>query len=215
MTLHCQKLKGGVALVILNRPEARNALSADLRDALRTTFVELAEDASVRAVVLTGAGDHFCAGGDVKTMGETDPKAIDARMAAVAETAEVLGGFPKPLAAAVAGHAAGAGVSLACLCDLIVAEESARFTFAFLRVGLGPDWGLSFTLPRRVGPAAAKRLILTRASLNGAEALEMGLADRVTGKGEAREIAIACAADLAAGPSHAMAAVKKLLDDRD
>lgn len=215
MVLLCDRAADGTAVVTLNRPEARNALSAELRDALRGELATLAASPSVRAVVLQGSGGHFCAGGDIRTMDQTDPAEVAARMAAVAETAEALAAFPKPLVAAVSGHAAGAGVALACLCDLVVAETSARFAFSFLKVGLGPDWGLSFTLPRRVGFAAARRLLLTRSSLDGEAALRLGLADEVVAEGAGADRALALARELSAGPSRAMAGVKALFADLD
>ncbi|MEM7224542.1 MAG: enoyl-CoA hydratase/isomerase family protein, partial [Pseudomonadota bacterium] len=203
MVLRCDHLDDGVAVLTLDRPEARNALSPELRQALRDSLDRLAGEPSVRALVLTGAGESFCAGGDIKTMGERDPEANKARMEQVASCALALARFPRPVVAAVAGHAAGAGVSLACLCDIILAEESARFAFLFLNVGLGPDWGLSHTLPRRVGSAAARRLLLTRASLPAPEAAALGLVDRICAPGQMLDEARALAAQLAAGPPEA------------
>lgn len=215
MVLLCDRPGDGMAILTLNRPEARNALSTQLRDALRDRLSELAAARDVGCVLLQGAGGNFCAGGDIRTMGESDPAQVEARMAAVAATAEALAVFPKPLVAAVSGHAAGAGVALACLCDVIVADASARFAFSFLNVGLGPDWGLSFTLPRRIGPAAAQRLLLTRASLTAEEAGQLGLVDHLVVAGTGLDSALTLARDLAAGPPQAMAGVKGLLADLD
>ena len=158
MPLHCTRPGGDIALLTLDDAKARNALTADMRSQLRETLETLALDRDIRAVVITGAGGNFCAGGDVRTMGETDVQVIDRRMNEVADAALTVAAFPKPLIAAVSGHAAGAGVSLACLSDMVVADEGAKFTFSHLKVGLGPDWGLSFTLARRVGVATARRL---------------------------------------------------------
>ena len=213
MTLRWELKDGAVALVTLDCPAARNALSAELRRALLETLERLARDPAVRALVLTGAGGSFCAGGDLKSMGGADPAADAARMDEVARCALALGGFPKPTVAAVAGHAAGAGVGLACLCDVVVAEQTAVFTLSFLRVGLGPDWGLSFTLPRRVGPAAARRLILTRAAVPAPEAHRLSLADQVTEPGAAESAALALAGELAQEPPEGIAQVKALMGD--
>lgn len=215
MVLLCDRSGDGTAILTLNRPEVRNALSAELRDALRDRLSALAAARDVRCVVLQGAGGNFCAGGDIRTMGESDPAQVEARMAAVAATAEALAAFPKPLVASVSGHAAGAGVALACLCDVIVADASARFTLAFLKVGLGPDWGLSFTLPRRIGHAATRRLLLTRASLKAEAGKHLGLVDHLVATGAAEAAALALARDLAMGPPEAMAGVKGLLADLD
>ncbi|TDI66670.1 MAG: enoyl-CoA hydratase/isomerase family protein [Alphaproteobacteria bacterium] len=206
---------GRVAVITLDEPDARNALTSDARSRLRAALVALRDDPLVDVAVITGAEGNFCAGGDVRTMGESDPKAIAARMADVAETAEMLAAFPKPVICAVAGHAAGAGISLACLADMVIAEESAKFTFSFLRLALGPDWGLSFTLARRVGATIAKQLILSAAAIDGNEAHRLGLADVVTHDSEALHTALGTARALAGGPKAARAAVKAMLGDLD
>lgn len=204
-----------IAILTLDQPQIRNALTAETRISLRETLTPLADDDNVHVVVITGAEENFCAGGDVRTMGETDPAKIRERMTCVAQTAEAVASFPKPIIAAVAGHAAGAGVSLACLADVVVAEETATFTFSFLRLALGPDWGLTWSLPRRVGAAQAKRLILSRAAIGAAEAHRIGLVDVLLSKENACRIALGIAKDLCSGPREATAAVKRMLTDLD
>jgi 2-(1,2-epoxy-1,2-dihydrophenyl)acetyl-CoA isomerase len=204
-----------VAVLTLNAPKIRNALTAEMRTALRGTLARLAADDSVHVLILTGADGNFCAGGDVRTMGETDPAKIRARMSEVAETAEAVAAFPKPVIAAVGGHAAGAGVSLACLADIVIAEETAQFTFSFLRLALGPDWGLSWSLARRVGATAARGLILSRGVLGATEAHRIGLVDRLTLRESARDEALHLAKELVNGPRQAIAAVKRMLGDLD
>ena len=215
MALHCEIGDGRIAVITLDEPAARNALTAEARDGLRGALSALKDDAQVDVAVITGAEGNFCAGGDVRTMGETNRRTIARRMADVAKTAEMLAAFPKPVICAVAGHAAGAGISLACLADMVIAEESARFTFSFLRMALGPDWGLSFTLPRRVGATTARRLILSAAAIDGEEAHRLGLADVVTLEGEALQTALGAARELAGGPKAAIAAIKGMLGDLD
>lgn len=215
MIVECEHAGDGVAVVTLNRPEARNALSAQLREALCETLADLAADDTVRAVVITGAAGHFCAGGDIRTMGETDPVALRERMDAMVRAASLVGSFPKPLVAAVPGHAAGAGVGLACLCDVVVAEHSSTFTLSFLRIGLGPDWGVTHTVARRAGAAVIQRLLLTREGVPGPEALRLGIVDRLTEPGGALSEAMAQARNLAAGPPQGIAAVKRLTGDAD
>ncbi|MFM2128746.1 MAG: hypothetical protein RL477_292 [Pseudomonadota bacterium] len=215
MPIRVEKPVPHVAVLVLDEPKVRNALTAETRVELRDTLETLAVDPAVHALVVTGAGGNFCAGGDVRTMGETDIAKIDARMNDVATTAMAVASFPKPIIAAVAGHAAGAGISLACLADIVVAESSATFTFSFLKIALGPDWGLSCTLARRVGAAGAKRLIVSRAAIDGDEAHRLGLADIVVGKGEAESRAIEEGMALAHGPHDAVAAVKKMLSGLD
>lgn len=215
MILECEHAGDGVAVITLNRPEARNALSAQLREALCEALTGLAADAAVRAVVITGAAGHFCAGGDIRTMGETDPRALRERMDAMVRAASLVGEFPKPLVAAVPGHAAGAGVGLACLCDVVVAEQNSTFTLSFLRIGLGPDWGVTHTVARRAGAAAIQRLLLTREGVKGPDALRLGIVDVLTPPGGALGAAMEQARNLAAGPPQGMAAVKRLTGDVD
>jgi 2-(1,2-epoxy-1,2-dihydrophenyl)acetyl-CoA isomerase len=213
MALRWEKPGDRIAVITLDEPKARNALTAEARDALRQALTALRDDKGVDVLVITGAGGNFCAGGDVRTMGETDPAAIKARMAQVTETEMMLASFPKPVICAIAGHAAGAGISLGCLADIVIAEESARFTFSFLRMALGPDWGLSFTLPRRVGAATARQLIVTAAAVDGTEAHRMGLADVLVPDGKALATAHDAARDLTGGPKAAIAAIKGMLGD--
>lgn len=201
-----------VAIVTLNAPKIRNALTAEMRTALRGALKMLAADDTVHALIITGAEGNFCAGGDVRTMGETDANKIRARMTEVAETAEAVAAFPKPVIAAVAGHAAGAGVSLACLADIVVAEEDAQFTFSFLRLALGPDWGLSWSLPRRVGATQARGLILARGAIDADEAQHIGLVDHIA-EDSALDAAVALAKEICNGPREATAAIKTMLSD--
>lgn len=215
MPIRIEKPVPHVAVLTLDEPKARNALTAETRVELRDQLEILRADPGVHALVITGAGGNFCAGGDVRTMGETDPEKIRARMTEVAQAAEAVAAFPKPLIAAVSGHAAGAGVSLACLCDVVVAEETAQFTFSFLRLALGPDWGLSWSLARRVGATRARGLILSRGAIDAREAQRIGLADRVATPGAVREQAVTKAKEFCNGPREAAAAVKKMLSDLD
>lgn len=213
MALRWEKLDGRVAAIILDEPEVRNALTAETREALRTVLAAVTADEGVDALIIAGAGGNFCAGGDIRTMGETDAAAIGNRMADVAETALALAAFPRPVIAAVDGHAAGAGVSLACLCDIVVADGATQFTFSHLRMALGPDWGLSHTLPARVGEALARRLIISGARIDGAEAHRIGLVDILAAEGEVAEAARVAARELAGGPRRAIGAVKAMMSD--
>ncbi|HSG96170.1 MAG TPA: enoyl-CoA hydratase/isomerase family protein [Afifellaceae bacterium] len=199
---------GGVLMLTLNRPTARNAIDAGLRAALRAAFLQASGDAAVRAVVLAGAGGHFCAGGDIASMAAMSADDARSRMADVAETAHAVAACGKPVIACVKGHAAGAGVGLALLCDEVVADHDARFTFSFVRLGLRPDWGLTATLPRRVGQAAAQRLVRDGAQVAAAAALQMQLIDHLAGGHDALSDATDRAITLAAAPAPAVAATK-------
>jgi 2-(1,2-epoxy-1,2-dihydrophenyl)acetyl-CoA isomerase len=215
MTLRTETVADHIAVLTLDQPKIRNALTAECRVHLREKLAQIAGDPAIHALVLTGAEENFCAGGDVRTMGETDPAKIRERMECVAQTAEAVARFPKPIIAAVAGHAAGAGVSLVCLADIVVAEETAIFTFSHLKIALAPDWGLTWSLPRRVGTAQAKRLILSRAAVGGTEAHRIGLVDELLLKETARDHAVLMAKELCNGPREAIAAVKAMLSDFD
>ena len=182
MTLRREDIDDGITVLTIDRPKARNALSPEIRGLFAEHCTSMADDEAVRAVVITGAGDHFCAGGDVKTMGSHDPAVMRERYSEMARVAEIVITFPKPLVAAVRGHAAGAGVSIACLADVVVADDTAKFTVSFLNVGLVPDWGLTYTLPRRIGWAAARRLALTRQRVDATEAHRLGLVDVMAGR---------------------------------
>ena len=215
MTLRREALDDGIVVLTIDRPAARNALTPEIRSGIAEQFETMREDESVRAVVITGAGGHFCAGGDVKTLGSRDPAAMQERVAEMVRVAEIVITFPKPLVAAVRGHAAGAGASLACLADIVVADDSAKFTVSFLNIGLVPDWGLTHTLPRRVGPAAARRLALTRERVDADEAHRLGLADVRAPDGEVMAVALERARSLAASALGGYAALKAMMDDRE
>jgi 2-(1,2-epoxy-1,2-dihydrophenyl)acetyl-CoA isomerase len=200
-----EDLGEGLLRLTLNRPEKRNALSPELRHALRDAFLAIAEDGAVRGVLLTGAGGHFSAGGDISTMKETTEDEARARLEDTQATVRAILGCPKPLISFVEGHAAGAGASLALLADLALAAPSAVFTFSFMNLGLLPDWAMLWSLPRRVGPAQAQRLIMERARLPAEEALRLGLVDGVV------EDPLERAKAFAQGPADGLAAAKRLL----
>ena len=215
MTLRREDIDGGITILTIDRPEARNALSPEIREGLAGYCTSMAQDDAVRAVVITGAGDHFCAGGDVKTMGGHDVASMRERLSEMARVAELVITFPKPVIAAVRGHAAGAGASVACLADIIVADDSARFTVSFLNVGLVPDWGLSYTLPRRIGPAAARRLALTKEQVDAAQGHRLGLVDVRAGDRDVMEVALEQAQLLAASALGGCIAIKSMTEDRE
>jgi 2-(1,2-epoxy-1,2-dihydrophenyl)acetyl-CoA isomerase len=209
MSVLLKELSGeGVLTLTLNRPKARNAIDAELRARLQEAFEAASADAAVRALVLTGAAGHFCAGGDLSSMQNLSPEAARERLADVSRTALTIAACEKPVIAAVEGHAAGAGVGLALLCDRVIAGPGAVFTLSFAKVGLAPDWGLTLTLPQRVGRAEARRLAWEAGRLEAAEALAKGLADELAEEG-ALDRARAFATRLAEGPASAIAAIKE------
>lgn len=171
--------RAGVALITLNRPQAKNALDAAAVDTLVAHLRALRDDDGARAVVLTGAGGDFCAGGDVKAMGQGGTRSPEQRRAGMAryrDLATALAGFDKPLVAAVDGVAYGAGLSLALWADMVLVSDRVRMAMVFHRIGLVPDVGAWYTLPRVVGLPRAKELIYSAREFGAQEALQMNLA---------------------------------------
>lgn len=203
---------GAVAIVTINLPQRRNAIGRAARQALRDTVHRLmVDDPDSRALVLTGAGGHFCAGADISEM--TQRTILQSREI-LRESCEVvrdLCGGPKPVVAAVEGVAFGAGLSLVAACDYVVAAESARFCAAFLRVGLVPDTGIFWTLPKKIGMTHARALLSLANEIDGTRALRIGLANQVTEPGAALPAAIAYAHELARNPPLGMALTKAAL----
>ncbi len=201
----------GVTRIGLNRPEKRNALNPELRGALIAALRDALGDADVRAIVLAGNEGHFCAGGDIDSMEGLTPQAGRARMKNNHEMVRLLAEAEKPIIAAVEGYAVGAGAGLALLADTVVLAEGGAIGFPFFRVGLIPDYGLLFTLPRRVGVARARQLLLYARMVKGEAALAEGLADELVDDGDAETRAVALAEELAAMPPHAFAVAKRQL----
>lgn len=204
----------GVATLTLNRPAVRNALDLAMRRALEAALAGLDREADVRVLVVRGAGEHFCAGGDVKFMQAHPVTAADgqARVEALNRAVLALARFRVPTVAMVDGVAVGAGCNLALACDLIVASDRARFGELFARLGLVPDAGGTWLLPRRVGPARAKELVFTADVIGAREAERIGLVNRVVPAADLEREAYALARRIADGPPRALAAAKTLLD---
>jgi 2-(1,2-epoxy-1,2-dihydrophenyl)acetyl-CoA isomerase len=203
----------GIATLTLNRPQARNALDLAMRDELVAALDELEADAAVRVVILTGAGGNFCAGGDVKSMMRQHTAAEGrARVELLNRFVLRLFHFPKPVIAMVEGFAVGAGCNIALGCDLIVASDRARFGEVFARIGLVPDGGGTWLLSRLVGLARAKELVFTAEIIDAAEALRIGLVNRVVPSAELEATTRALAVRLAAGPPATLALAKSLLN---
>lgn len=212
MTLvHTERPSAAVLRIVLDDPAKRNALSADLRAALLSAIEAALADARVGAIIVTGAGGVFCAGGDLSTMGALSADAARARMKAGHRLIRLLAAADKPIVSAVEGPAMGGGAGLALLADAVVMGEGATIGFPYFKVGLVPDYGLFHTLPRRVGAGHARRLFNTAATVRSAEALAIGLVDRVVPDGEVQAAALAQAELLAALPAHAFAMTKQQL----
>ncbi|GII66537.1 enoyl-CoA hydratase [Sphaerisporangium krabiense] len=208
-------VEDSVATVTLNRPEAMNALTVQMKASLLEALERARDDAGARAVLLTGAGRAFCAGQDLQEHAANLEAGVGLDGTVRAHYNPIVltvTGMGKPVVAAVNGVAAGAGASLAFACDFRVAAENAKFAMAFGAIGLVPDSGASWTLPRLVGPAKARELLLLGDTVGAEEALRLGLATAVVPAAElgarARELAVR----LAQGPTLAYGAIKQALD---
>ena len=200
-----------VARLTLDRPERRHALSAELRAALIDGLEQVLSDGQVRAIMITGSQGNFCAGGDISTMKDLSAEAGRARMQAGHRLVRLLAYAEKPIIAAVEGYAMGAGAGIALWCDTVIAGEGAHMGFPFFRIGLVPDYAITYTLPRRVGEGRARRILLNAMTLGAAEALAEGLIDEVVPDSEVQSRAVAAAAEMARQPVTAVALTKKLL----
>ncbi len=208
------EVKDGLARLTLNRPKAANSFNRDLTREFLETATICAEDSGIRAVLMTGAGRFFSAGGDLKSFAAAE----DQIPKFVAETADTLHAaiskfarMNAPIVAAVNGPAAGAGMSLVCMTDIALAAESASFTMAYTAAGLAPDGSSTYFLPRIVGIRRARELMLTNRSLSAAEAHALGIVERVVPDDDLMAEAAKFALALASGPTLAFGAVKKLL----
>ena len=206
--------KDGIATLTLNRPDRLNALGGTLRDDLFDAVTRSAADPEVRVMVVTGAGKGFCSGGDVKAMGEAkagqrERPLIEKIAPSRDRTLLAMREAPQPIIAAVNGAAAGAGMNLALGCDIRIASTAAKFTQAFVKRGLHPDWGGTYFLPRLVGTARACEMIFTGDVIDAAEALRLGIVSRVVAPEELMPTAYELARRIAAGPPVAIRLAKR------
>ena len=205
----------GVATITLNRPDSLNAMSPEMAKELHDVALRIDADTRVRAVILTGSGKAFCAGGD---LGEFVAAGDQARTLILQMTGDLhlalsrLSRNRAPVIAAVNGTAAGAGFSLAMAADLAIAEEQAVFTMAYTNAGLSPDGSSTYFMPRKIGDRRTRELMLTNRLLAAPEALDRGGVNQVVENGAALVAAQAMAERMAAGPTEAYAQVKRLLD---
>lgn len=206
---------GHVGWLRINRPERLNAFAGTMREQILAGLQELEADDDVRCVVITGAGRAFSTGGDVAVMKELLDTGNRAHFEHVVRTgAEVvrhIDGMTKPVIAAINGVAAGAGACLALACDLRIASESASIGFTFLRVGLHPDWGGSYFLPRLIGPAMAAELIFTGGMVSAERGERMGLINRVVPAAELEGAARGFAGEIASAPAGVLGDAKRAL----
>lgn len=219
MTYKCllYDVKNKIATLTLNRPERLNALGDTLRDDLHDAILKSAANPEVRVLVITGAGRGFCSGGDVKNMNERNQAGqaaytLNERVAPSRDqTLLAMRDCPKPIIAAVNGAAAGAGANLALACDMRIAAATAKFTQAFVKRGLHPDWGGTYFLPRLVGTAKACELIFTGETIDAAEAYRLGIVNSVVAPEELMAKTYELAAKIAAGPPIAIRLARRAI----
>jgi len=210
-------LSDSVATITMNRPEALNALSLQLTLELDAVFRK-AIDEKARAIILTGAGRAFCSGGDLremKSMWEREGRIeafLEDPLAALHGVIRLIRETPIPFVAAVNGVCAGAGTNFALACDLVIAAEDATFNEAFVRIGLTPDCGGTFFLPRAVGEKIAAELMMTGSTISAQRASEIGLINRVVAADELAPASFVLAAQLAKAPTAAIGRIKRMLN---
>jgi 2-(1,2-epoxy-1,2-dihydrophenyl)acetyl-CoA isomerase len=201
----------GIARIAINRPDKRNAVSPEARNDLIEAVTEALRDNATRAIVIGSTAGHFCAGGDIDSMIDLDVASGRTRMKDNHRMVRVLAEAEKPIVAGVEGFAVGAGAGIALLCDSIVLAESGALGFPFFRIGLTPDYGILFTLSRRVGGARARQILLRAQMLKGQDAIDIGLADELVADCGAEVRAIELAQELGDMPPHAFALTKRHL----
>jgi len=206
---------GGVGTLTLNRPEKLNAFAGDMRRDIADALDELERDASVRVIIITGAGRGFCAGADVGYMAELIEKQDTTSMAALVEAGRrvvmTIRQSAKPVIGAINGIAAGGGANLALACDIRIASEDSRLSQSFNRIGLHPDWGGTYFLPRLVGPSKALELMWNAEPIDATECLELGLFNRVAPHELLEETVAAYAGSLAAKPATSISLTKQAI----
>jgi 2-(1,2-epoxy-1,2-dihydrophenyl)acetyl-CoA isomerase len=215
-TIHSE-MHGDVCTLTLNRPERLNALTTDVANELQEA-IKGALKIGARAIVLTGAGRSFCAGGDLREMQELANREgkvdafFDEPLQVLNELVLLIRTAPVPIIAAVNGVASGGGCNLALACDLVVAAESAKFNQAFIKIGLTPDIGGSFILPRLIGWKRAAELMFTGDMVNARSAYEMGMINSVVPDAELMSQVRSLAEKLASAPTAAIGRIKRLLE---
>lgn len=189
MSIDTKETAEGLLVITINEPARRNPVSHDKRVEILAVLSKAAGNDVIRAVVLTGAGGNFCAGGDIRDQGARSMASHRERFNLIGDLVLRMARFPKPLVAAVEGWAAGAGFGLALACPTVVASREAQFVSAFTKIGLMPDMGLLSTLANRIGPAKARSMLLDNRVVAGAEAVDLGIADQLAEASDALRLA--------------------------
>lgn len=206
---------GGVLLLTLNGPKSRNSIGPDVYRALRDAVVDAGNSPNIRAIVLTGSGGFFSSGGNINALKDS----AKGPLSAVTSNTDQLNAMiraivdcPTPVIAAVEGGAAGAGVALALSCDMIVADAEAKFTAAYVKVGLSPDGGLTHFLRGALPRQLVNELCMLGRPITAERLAPLGIVNELTKAGEAHDTALALAQKIAAGPAHAIQSIKHLVN---
>ncbi len=210
------RTNGGLAHVTLDRPDNLNTIDLPFAKRLLEVAVAISHDPNVRAVLLNGSGRAFCGGGDLKSFaahGKDLPQHLRDVTSHLHAALSVLARLDAPLVVAAHGAVAGAGIGLLAIGDIVIASESAKIVFAYNAIGLSPDGGVSWLLPRLIGTRRTMELALTNRALSAAEALQLGVVSRVVSDDELVTESRALAERLAAGPTRSFAATKRLVHD--
>ena len=215
MTLILTETVHGVTTITLNRPDKLNAFAGTMREDLLEAVLTAGQDPDTRVVIITGAGRAFCAGGDIDFMSGLraagDAEGLRKLLEAGARIVTAIQTLPQPVIASINGVAAGAGCNLALACDIRIASDGARFSESFVRIGLHPDWGGTWLLPRIAGPSRAMEMMMTGRMIDAAEALSCGIVDQVVAAGDLSGHTSELARSIASGPPIAIRGIKRAI----
>lgn len=216
MTLILSETNDGVTTITLNRPDKLNAFAGTMREDLLEAILAAGQDPDARVVVITGAGRAFCAGGDIDFMSglrnEANTDGLRKLLEAGARIVTAIQKLPQPVIASINGVAAGAGCNLALACDIRIASDAARFSESFVRIGLHPDWGGTWLLPRIAGPSRAMEMLMTGRMFDAPEALACGIVDRVVDAADLVRHTSELARSIASGPPIAIRGIKRAVN---
>jgi 2-(1,2-epoxy-1,2-dihydrophenyl)acetyl-CoA isomerase len=206
------EVKDRILSLTLNRPESLNSFNLDMLNGITLALEAAKSNPEIKAVVLSGAGKSFCAGGDVKTMGTATPTGVYEHIGVLNKCIKAIRDCELPVIASVHGFAAGAGFNLALACDLIIATDNSKFALSFSQVGLISDGGGSYFLPRIIGPHLAKQFFFTAEPVSANRMYELGVINLLVPAEKIKEETFNFAKKIAAGPGKATAMMKKLIN---
>lgn len=202
-------IEGSIGHLVMNQAKSKNAMTMEMRLELLVALEEQKANPAVRAIVLSGAGQTFCAGGDIKTMAGVTGADMRNRLQSAERLIRAISEGDTPIIAAVEGWALGAGLSLAAACDVIVAARDAKFGAVFAKIGLGADFGLSWTLPRRVAVGRARLMVMSGRIIDAQVAADWGMVDELAEPGQAISVATRLAEDISAMAPLAVSSLKR------